>query len=246
MCRRLLCHDIQTFLHIFCLILLFKNASLCSEDIQMLFIFLRFQPFIKLFPLIRDLRLLILFRILKRIILRVIIHFRSRHTRIFRIIDRDFRAPLSIEINGGNFVENSNGFLYSRGKYLPNSLFIFKFDFSLRWMDIHINVLSRHFKIDEIRHLFTHRYQSVKSRQHSLIEIRMLHIAPIGKEILMNTLFAGRLRFTYETADFAHCGIHIHRKQILIKTFAEYIDDTLTQSASLEIEHLCAIAVQSE
>ena len=42
-----------------------------------------------------------------------------------------------------------------------------------------------------------------ESRHDSLVEVRMLHVAVVDKEILMHAFLAGRLRFAHKTVYLA-------------------------------------------
>ncbi len=61
-------------------------------------------------------------------------------------------------------------------------------------MDIHVNSVRIHLKINEIRRLHISRDQRRIAAHHRAVEIRMAHIAAIHKEILMRTPTSRKLR----------------------------------------------------
>ena len=71
-------------------------------------------------------------------------------------------------------------------------------------MDIDIDVLRTNGKVDEVRHMVAGRNESLVGLLDGLVEIRVLHEAPVDEEILVGALLAGSLRFTDKTADAAH------------------------------------------
>ena len=113
-------------------------------------------------------------------------------------------------------------------------------------MNIHIDIGCRHFEIDEIRHLLSNGNKSVESALNSLVEIRMLHIAPIYEEILMSPFLLGRLRFSHKAMNVAKRRIDLHGQQVLIQALSEDIDNALTEAAFLEIKQFRIIAMQRE
>ena len=113
-------------------------------------------------------------------------------------------------------------------------------------MNVDINILRVYFKVEEVRHLFSLRNQTVEGRHHRLIEVRMLHISAIDEEELVNTLLAGSLRLANETGNLTHGGFYIHRQQLMIEALAENIQDALPEIGSTEIENLRLIAAQRE
>ena len=259
-------HDILTF------ILIMGWRFLCNDTVwriiptriigkhhglfHPLHIILIFESFIKLFPFFIHLR----FRLrnreacshrdcsrgrgrLERIITRIQTDLRCSSRTHLRIVNRDVRFILGIEINGRYIIEHTDRLLDRSREDLPDSLLILEFDFSLRRMDIHINILRIYIKIQKVRHLFTLRNQTVISSHHSLIEIRMFHVSPVDKEELMHTFLSGRFRFAHKSRHLTHSGFYIYRQEFLIETLAEDIENALTQISGTQIEYFGTIAM---
>ena len=70
-------------------------------------------------------------------------------------------------------------------------------------MDVHIDVLCRYFEVEEVRHLFSLRDETVEGGQDGLVEIGMLHVTLVDEEILMRCFLAGGLGLAYESVDTA-------------------------------------------
>ena len=249
-------HDILSFILIMNRRLVFYNRNRgCDVFIrrigtvkQILFLLSMLNAGIQLHPVCRN-RFVVGRRTrirLKRIIFRAIIYLRCRHIRCPWIENGNIGFTLCIELNGRNIIELTDCFLHGCSQYLPDSLFILKFDFRFGGMDVNVYILGLHFQIDEIGHLLTYRNQTFKSTLHRLVEIRMLHITAIRKEELMGTLFLGRFRFPHKSCNLTNGSLHLNRKNILIKAFAKNINDTLAEIALTEIEHLYPIAMQGE
>ena len=111
-------------------------------------------------------------------------------------------------------------------------------------MDIHIDVGRIDFKVNEIRNLFACGNQLFVSIHHCLMEIRMTHIAPVHKEILMGTFLTGCFGFGYITRNFHHCSVDFYTEQLLVKFLAKNRKNTLPQMTSGKIEQFGVIAIQ--
>ena len=166
---------------------------------------------------------------------------------LFRLIeDWNLRFPHHVKINGWDIVELSHSLLHSSCKDLPDSLFVLELDFRLGRMDVYINILCVHIKIDKIRHLLTCGYQPFKRILYRFVEIWMFHITPIHKEILMCSLFSGRLRFSHKAIKTTYCCIHFHGQQFLINFLAEYVYNALSQGTRSEIKQLGMVTVKGK
>ena len=133
-----------------------------------------------------------------------------RFYRLGLVEGRDIGHAFHIKINRGHGIELAQRFLHRRRKYLPNGLFVFKFDLRLRRMYVYINVGRIYIKINKIRNLFTNRNQLFVCIHHCFVEIRMTHIAAVHKEILMGTFLTCSLRFGNKTGYLYHSGIYTH------------------------------------
>ena len=254
--RRFLCND--TAWRCSCTRFLIR---IIEEFHRMLLLILVFQPLVELLPVWGNLRfgarwsrktgthrLGVGRRMhLERIVARVQTDLRSRRRcRNFRIINRNLRFILRIEIDGRHIIEHANAFLHCRRENLPDGLLVLKLDFGLGRMNVDIDVFRIHLEIEEVRHLLTQRYQSVVSCHYRLVEIRVLHVSSVDKEELMNTLLPCRLRLAHKAPHLAHGGFHIHRQQVMIELLAKDIQNTLAQIRRTKIEHLGAIAAQGK
>ena len=113
-------------------------------------------------------------------------------------------------------------------------------------MDIDVDVLGVYVKIEEIGHLLPLRHQPVVGRHDSLVEIGVLHVSPIDKEILMGSLLLGRLGLPDKASDLANRGLHVHGQQVLVEPLAEYVHNALPEIASMQTEYLRAVAMERE
>ena len=113
-------------------------------------------------------------------------------------------------------------------------------------MNIHINISRIDFKINEVRNLFADRNQLFVCIHYGFMKIRMPHISPVDKEILMGTFLAGCLRFGYVSGNLHHGSIHLDIQQLLIEFLTENSHNALTQRRNRKIEKLGVIAVKGE
>ena len=113
-------------------------------------------------------------------------------------------------------------------------------------MDIHVDVSCRYGEIYEIRHLCSHGYHTFVGIHNRLVEIRVLHISSVDKEILLCTLLFGRFRLTNKPLDRAHRSFHLHWQKVMVETLSKYVHDTLPQCTCPKRHHLLTIAMHSE
>ena len=111
-------------------------------------------------------------------------------------------------------------------------------------MDIHINRVGRHIKIDEVRHLLAIRHEAVIRRCHRLVKVRVLHVTSVHEKVLRHVLLTRRLRLSHKSAHRAETRLHVYRQQKLVYSFARNVHNALTQSARFQAQHLRAIAKQ--
>ena len=88
--------------------------------------------------------------------------------------------------------------------------------------------------------------KSVESRDNSLMEIRMFHIAVVDEEILMGCFLTCRLWLTNKAMDMTKARVDIYRQKILIETLTKNLHNTLTIATSTQIKKFCTITVQRE
>lgn len=81
---------------------------------------------------------------------------------------------------------------------------------------------------------------------YGFMKIRMPHISPVDKEILMGTFLAGCLRFGYVSGNLHHGSIHLDIQQLLIEFLTKNSHNALTQRRNRKIEKLGVIAVKGE
>ena len=89
-------------------------------------------------------------------------------------------------------------------------------------MNVYIYRLRRQVEVNKIcRHLFRLKQSGVCSH-HSLVEIRLLHVAPVNKEILRTALLR-RFRLTHEPEDIAYLSIYLYINQLLAELLARIV-----------------------
>ena len=145
------------------------------------------------------------------------------HRRL-RLEDRDFWAPLSIELQHWHSIGLSEDLSHGSHKNLPDGLFVLKLYLSLGGMDVHINFSGVHFEIEEIGHLHVAGDNLAESLRHCLGEIGVAHVASVDEEVLVGALLACRLRLAHKSPDTHHGSGHIHIEQLAIELPTEDIE----------------------
>ena len=112
------------------------------------------------------------------------------------------------------------------------------------YVDVYVGGI--YFKIDKIWHDIALRHESVVGSHHGFVEIGMLHVAAVDKEIFVNTLLSRCFGLAHETVDAAQCGFNADREYLLIEAFAEHVGYALTQTAGAQAHEFGAVAVESE
>ena len=123
------------------------------------------------------------------------------HTDVFTSLRVEYGYvgfALAVEVEGGCLGDFSYGIAHCCHEDLPDHLLVLKFYLGLDGMDIDIDVLGVDGEVDEIGHLVAIGQKTVEGCEDCLMEIGMLHIAPVNEEILVEPLAAGRLGFAYE------------------------------------------------
>ena len=184
-----------------------------------------------------------MWRIVKGIVVRIIVHF-GRRRILIGIIYGNVGPPFGVEINGGNIIKQAHRLANRSRKDLPHGLFVLEFYLRLRGMYVHINVFGVHFKIDEVRHLFALRRQSFEGLHHGLVEIRVFHVATVHKEILVCTFLACRFGLTHKAMYLTNRRFYVEREQVLTDAFAENVYYTLFKNHRRQVEHLGSVAAK--
>ena len=96
-------------------------------------------------------------------------------------------------------------------------------------MDVYVYLFGVHFKVDEVRYLFSHRQQTFESTHYSLIEIGMLHIPSVDEKVLLGSFFPGSFGLSYKACYFTQCGFHLYGEKVLVDAFTEYIHYALAK-----------------
>ena len=89
-------------------------------------------------------------------------------------------------------------------------------------------------------------YQTLVGLLHGLVEIRMLHVAPVDEEALRSSFLAGSLGLGHKALHPAKRRIHLYGQQLLCIAVSIDIGDALQQGARAQVHQLLAIAVQGE
>ena len=76
------------------------------------------------------------------------------------------------------------------------------------------------------------------------MKIRMFHISPVDKEILMRAFLTGGFRLADKSRDIAYRCLYVNGQYVVIEFLAEHIYYTLSQAAFTQVEHLHAIAME--
>ena len=129
---------------------------------------------------------------------------------------------------------------------MPESLFIFKLHLSLGWVDIHINCLRIHLKIDEITRLFIGRDQWLKSLHHCPMKIGMTYKTVVDKEKLTCLTLFGELGTSYIASDFTECGFFIDLYQLLVDVLTLQLHNPLPRIGLRKMKCLNLILNQCE
>ena len=145
-----------------------------------------------------------------------------------------------------HIVELPHRLFHGSREDLPNGLFVFKLDFRLGGMDVHVNIGGVDIDIEEEGHLFAHWHQALKGSHHRLCEIVVFHVSPVGEEKLVGALPFRRFGLSDISLHLADGGVHCHGQQVLVEAFAEDIDDALPQACGWQVGNLRSIAVEGE
>ncbi len=180
------------------------------------------------------------------IILRVVVPVGHLHRVVVGIENGNVGLALGVKLDGRRVVEHPHGILDRCHQDLVDGLLVLKLDLGLGGMDIHVDILGVDIEIEEIRYLVALRHQPLVGRHHRLVEIGVTHVASVDEEILVSTLFLGRLGLAHKAVDAADRGLKLNRQQVLVDALAENIDNALAQAATLEIVHLRPVARERE
>lgn len=138
---------------------------------------------------------------------------------VFWIESRDGGAIFRVEIQGRNGIELAQCLAHGGKKYLPNRTVVFKLDFSFRRMYVYIYLRRVYLEIYKIRHLFIVGNQTLVGCHDGLGEIRMLHVAAIDEEILMETLLLRTLRRSDIPVYLRQRSLYTDRKKFAVDIF---------------------------
>ena len=158
----------------------------------------------------------------------------------------DVRTALNIEFDGGHGIEAPQRIADGSLEYLPDGRVVLKLDFCLRGMYVHIDVLGRHIKIEEIGHLLALGDEMGVGFHHRLVEIGMSHEAPVDEEELMGSLLASRLGLAHEARDTGQRCVHLDREQLLAQFLFEHADDALSQAGGWQAGDERAVVRKAE
>ena len=123
----------------------------------------------------------------------------------------------------------SESLLYTCKDHLMDDIVIFKLDFRLCRMDIHVHGLRINLKIKEISRCSAIRNQVLECPHHGLVKIWASEISPIYEQILVTESLSCRLRLSYKTIDRNHRSIGRDIHQIIHHTGTQYILDSELQ-----------------
>ena len=162
------------------------------------------------------------------------------------VIDRQVGLALGVEVYLRNLAELADGILDGGIENLPDGLLVLKLDLGLRGVDVHIDVVGADIEIYKIRYVRAREYQSLVGLLHGLVEIGVLHIAPVDEEILVGTLLAGGLGLGGEAGDAAEGRLDMDGQQVLAVAAAIDVGDALQVVAAAQVHEFLAVAVQGE
>ena len=113
-------------------------------------------------------------------------------------------------------------------------------------MYVHVDVTCGNGEIDKVWHLHTHGYHTLVGIHHRLMEIRVLHISAINKEILLHPLLLCRFRFADKSRYTAQGCLHLNGQQVVVEPLTKDIHNALSQCTRMKIHHLQSIAMHGE
>ena len=174
------------------------------------------------------------------------VHLWGGREAMSRVKDGNVRLSLGVKVYRRHVVEPPYGVLDGGQEHLPHGLLVLELYLSLGRMYVYVDVLGVDVEVDEIWNLLSYGQNALVGGHYGLVEIRMLHIAPVDEEVLVGTFLARRLWLADEARDAAYRGLHAHRQQVGIEFLAEDVDDALAQVAALKVERLHAVAVEGE
>ena len=109
-------------------------------------------------------------------------------------------------------------------------------------MDVDIDIGWLDSEIDEVWHLFAHRYESLEGCHHRLVEVGMLHVAPVDKEILLGAFLLGCFGLAHISLDAAEGGLDLYGDEVAVHLASEDVGNALAETSGAQIEHLGAVA----
>ena len=113
-------------------------------------------------------------------------------------------------------------------------------------MDVNIDVGRVYIEVDKIRNLLACGDELFIGVHDGFVEVKMPHVAPVDKEVLVCSLFAGGFRFGDESGYFHQAGFYFYTEQLLVHLFAKHRHDALAQGHDGQIEYFGIVAVKIE
>ena len=111
----------------------------------------------------------------------------------------------------GNLTELSYCILDGGRKNLPDSLLVLELNLCFGGMNVDINRGRADFEVYEIRYVRTIGYQSVVGLHDGLMEIGVLHEAPVDEEVFVGTFPSGCLGFGGKAGNLAKRRLYVDR-----------------------------------
>ena len=141
-------------------------------------------------------------RVVERRIVRVEdIRYRRIRCRDRIVAGRDFGDVGSREVDGRSHVILTERLLDGGGKNLKDKLLVLELDFVFLRMDIDVDALRVDLETDEIVGLRVGRDEILVAIENGAMEVRMLHVAAVDKEILQCVAAPGSHGKTDEARD---------------------------------------------
>ena len=119
---------------------------------------------------------------------------------------------------------------------MPDGLFILELDFCLSRVNIDIDATGIDEDLQEEWYLFSIGNESFVGTLYRFREVRVAHVASIGKEELLCAFFLATFGIADEANDLHKFCFHMNGHQIFVHLAAEDVDDALAEITGGEIE----------
>ena len=163
----------------------------------------------------------------ERVVTLVNLNAGGKDIRFAVLKNRNFRAIFDIKVDRRYGVEASERLANRSSQYLPDGLFVLKFDFCFGRMDIDVNTTGIDEDLQKERYLFAVGNEAFVGTLYRFCEIRVSHEATIGKKELLRTFLFAAFGIAHEANDLNQVRFYMNRHEIFVHLAPENIDDAL-------------------